>query len=36
VSALEAYVRQSKMNELRKFKGTLDLDIDLNTSRKRG
>ncbi len=36
VSALEVYVRQAKLNELRKFKGKLHLDLDLDASRKRG
>ena len=36
VTALEAYVRQAKMNELRQYKGKVELDLDLNASRKRG
>lgn len=36
VTALEAYVRQAKLNELRQYKGKVDLDINLHTLRKRG
>ncbi len=36
VTALEAYVRQAKMDELRKFKGKVDVELDLNQLRKRG
>jgi len=35
VSALEALIRKSKISELKKFKGKVDLDIDLNTIRGR-
>ncbi len=33
--ALEELVRKSKISELKKFKGKVDLDIDLNLLRKR-
>lgn len=36
ITALEAYVRQAKMDELRKFKGKVNLDPDLDVLRKRG
>lgn len=36
VTALEAFVRQAKMNELRQYKGKVNIDLDLNVSRKRG
>lgn len=35
VTALEELIRKSKITELKKFKGTVDLDIDLNTLRCR-
>lgn len=35
IKALEDLVRKSKISELKKFKGKIDLDIDLNTIRGR-
>ncbi|MCF7855587.1 MAG: type II toxin-antitoxin system VapB family antitoxin [Candidatus Pacebacteria bacterium] len=35
VTALEEYVRKNRIQGLRKFQGTVDLDVDLNTLRKR-
>ena len=35
ITALEELVRKSKLIELKKFKGKVDLDIDLNTIRCR-
>jgi Arc/MetJ family transcription regulator len=35
VTALEELIRKSKITELKKFKGKVDLDIDLNTLRCR-
>ncbi|MBN1931377.1 MAG: type II toxin-antitoxin system VapB family antitoxin [Desulfobacterales bacterium] len=35
ITALEELIRKSKISELKKFKGTVDLDIDLNTIRGR-
>jgi hypothetical protein len=35
IVALEELIRKSKISELKKFKGQLDLDIDLNTLRGR-
>jgi fatty acid-binding protein DegV len=35
VTALEDLVRKSRIQGLTKFKGKVDLDIDLNTLRKR-
>ena len=35
ISALEDYVRKTKISDLKKFKGKVDLDIDLNALRKR-
>lgn len=35
VTALEDLVRKSRIRGLTKFKGKVDLDIDLNTLRKR-
>ncbi len=33
--ALEELVRKSKISDLKKYKGKVDLEIDLNTLRKR-
>ena len=35
VVALEELIRKSKISELKKFKGKVDLDIDLDTIRGR-
>lgn len=35
VTALEDLIRKSKITELKKYKGKIDLDIDLNTLRCR-
>jgi fatty acid-binding protein DegV len=35
VTALEELVRKNRIQNIRKFKGEVDLDIDLNTLRKR-
>ena len=35
IIALEELIRKSKISELKKFKGKVDLDIDLNTIRGR-
>ena len=35
VTALEELIRKSKISELKKFKGKVDLDIDLDTIRGR-
>jgi Arc/MetJ family transcription regulator len=35
VTALEELIRKSKITELKKYKGKVDLDIDLNTLRCR-
>ncbi len=35
IAALEDYVRKSKIQGLRKFRGKIHLDIDLDTLRKR-
>ena len=35
VTALEDLVRKNRIHELQKFKGKIDLDIDLNSLRKR-
>ena len=35
IAALEEYVRRNKISDLRKYKGKVDLDIDLNALRKR-
>jgi hypothetical protein len=35
VTALESLIRKSKISELKKFKGTVDLDIDLDVLRGR-
>ncbi|GBE06234.1 MAG TPA: type II toxin-antitoxin system VapB family antitoxin [Nitrospirae bacterium] len=35
ITALEELIRKSKISELKKFKGKIDLDIDLDTVRGR-
>jgi Arc/MetJ family transcription regulator len=35
ITALEELIRKSKISGLKKFKGKIDLDIDLNTVRDR-
>lgn len=35
ITALEELIRKSKISELKKFKGKIDLNIDLNTIRGR-
>ena len=35
ITALEELIRKSKISGLKKFKGKIDLDIDLNTIRDR-
>ena len=35
VNALEEYVRKNRIQGLRPFRGKVDLDVDLNTLRKR-
>lgn len=35
IQALEALVRKHKISKIRKFKGKIDLDIDLNVLRDR-
>jgi len=35
IIALEELIRKSKISELKEFKGKVDLDIDLNTIRRR-
>jgi Arc/MetJ family transcription regulator len=35
ITALEELIRKSKISELKKFKGKVDLDIDLDTVRGR-
>ena len=35
ITALEELIRKSKISELKKFKGKIDLDIDLDTIRGR-
>jgi len=35
VTALEDLVRKNRIHSLRQFKGKIDLDVDLNTLRKR-
>ena len=36
IAALEAFVRRSELQQLKQFRGTLDLDTDLNVLRQRG
>jgi len=35
ITALEEFVRKSKISELKNFKGKVDLDIDMNAVRGR-
>ena len=35
ITALEELIRKTKISELKKFKGKIDLDIDLNAIRGR-
>ena len=35
IAALEDLVRKSRLRSLKRFKGKLDLDVDLNALRKR-
>ena len=35
ISALEDFVRKTRISGLKKYKGKIDIDIDLNTLRKR-
>ena len=35
ITALEELIRKSKISELKKFKGKVDLDIDMNAVRGR-
>ena len=35
VTALEELIRKSKLSEIKKYKGKLDLDVDLNDLRGR-
>jgi hypothetical protein len=35
ITALEELIRKSKISELKQYKGTIDLDIDLDTIRGR-
>jgi Arc/MetJ family transcription regulator len=35
ITALEDLIRKSKISELKKFKGNIDLDIDINAIRGR-
>ena len=35
VTALEDYVRKNRIQGLRRFRGKVDLDVDLNVLRKR-
>ena len=35
ISALEDFIRKSRISGLKKYKGKVDLDIDLNALRKR-
>ncbi|MBC8374189.1 MAG: type II toxin-antitoxin system VapB family antitoxin [Planctomycetes bacterium] len=35
ISALEDFVRKTRISGLKKYKGKVDIDIDLNTLRKR-
>lgn len=36
ISALEGLVRRSRLQGLKRFKGRVDLDLDLHSLRKRG
>lgn len=35
VTALEDFIRKNRIQELKKFKGSVDIDIDLSKLRKR-
>ncbi len=35
ITALEEFVRKARINDIKKYKGKIDLDIDLNTLRDR-
>ena len=35
IAALQDLVRKNRLQELRQFKGRVDLDLDLNVTRKR-
>ena len=35
ITALEELIRKNKISELKKFKGSVDLDIDINSLRSR-
>ncbi|MDO9263430.1 MAG: type II toxin-antitoxin system VapB family antitoxin [Desulfosalsimonadaceae bacterium] len=35
IAALESLIRKSKISDLKKFKGTVDLDMDMDTLRNR-
>ena len=36
IAALEAFVRRSELQQLKQFRGSLDLDTDLDVLRQRG
>jgi len=36
ITALEDLIRKSKLSEIKKFKGKIDVDIDMNAVRGRG
>lgn len=36
ITALEDLIRKSKISEIKKFKGKIDMDIDMNAVRGRG
>ena len=36
IAALEDYIRKNRIQGLKKYKGRVDLDTDLDTLRKRG
>ena len=35
ISALEDYVRKARISDIKRYRGKVDLDIDLNTLRNR-
>jgi hypothetical protein len=35
IAALEEYVRKAKISEIKKYKGKIDLDVDLDVPRDR-
>ena len=35
ISALEEFVRKTRISDLKKYKGKVDIDVDLNALRKR-